>query len=242
MIRREIAVLNRSTVAADDEVEKLCHVLQVQANDHYAPIWGMGARVTFLPKNVLTGWEGKWNVIISDTSDEANALGYHDLTPNGLPLGKVFWKTTLLEHGIPSVTASHELLEMLGDPYINQAATVYLKGGGLRLYAYENCDAVESDDLGYDYAGVRLSNFCTPHWFIPQMAGQQVKFDYLGKCTAPLQLLKGGYLQHLDWGTGKGWQQEFRSLADATPDSRPRVGSRRERRRTPVEEWTLSPA
>src|SRR4051794_28325015 len=138
MIRRQIAVLNRSTVATDAEVERVMKAVEKQANYHYSESWGMGAVMTFLPKDVTTGWQGKWNIVVSDTSDEANALGYHDLTPDGLPLGKVFWKTTLLDKALPSVAFSHETLEMLGDPYINQSASVYLKTGGMRIYAYEN--------------------------------------------------------------------------------------------------------
>lgn len=242
MIRREIAVLNRSTIATDDEVKNICAALEKQANEHYAPIWGVGAVITFVPKNDITSWKGKWNIVVSDTSDEANALGYHDLTPEGLPLGKVFWKTTRMDGGVPSVTFSHELLEMLGDPFINQSATVYLKNGGIRIYAFENCDPVESDADAYVIDGVKVSNFCTPYWFMPQMTGHPVKFDYRGLCRRALELRPGGYLQYLDWNTGNGWQQEFARVEDMTPDSRPRVGSRRERRRTPVEEWTHSPA
>lgn len=242
MIRREIAVLNRSTVATDEEVQTVTKAVERQVNEHYAPIWGVGAVLTFVPKASIQGWQGRSNIVVSDTSDEANALGYHDLTPEGLPLGKVFWKTTRLDGAIPSVAFSHETLEMLGDPYINLSAAVYLKTGGLRIYAYENCDPVESDAEGYVIDGVTVSNFCTPFWFMPQMTGHKVKFDYLGHCTRPLELRKGGYLQYLDWNTGNGWQQQFADMADALPDSRPRVGSRRERRRTPVEEWALSPA
>lgn len=240
MIRRDVAVLNRSTVMTDDEVQKITAALQRQVTEHYAPLWGVDARLTFLPKSKTTGWERKWNLVVLDTSDEANALGYHDLTPDDLPLGKAFAKTTQMYHHAVSGTMSHELLEMLGDPGINLVATVYLQNGGLRLYAYENCDAVEAG--GYEIDGVQVSNFCTPFWFMPHTQGKAVQFDYLRKCTAPLQLLKGGYLQYLDWGNAKGWQQVFADKLDATPETRPKVGSRRERRRTPMEFWTPSPA
>ena len=35
-------------------------------------------------------------MLVLDTSDQAGALGYHDVTPQGLPLGKVFAKTGTL--------------------------------------------------------------------------------------------------------------------------------------------------
>jgi len=58
-----------------------------------------------------------------DSADVQNALGYHDLTPDGLPLSKVFVQTTVQAGQKVSVTASHELAEMLVDPAINLCST-----------------------------------------------------------------------------------------------------------------------
>ena len=58
-----------------------------------------------------------------DSVDVQGALGYHDLTPDGLPLSKVFVKTTLNGGQKVSVTACHELAEMLVEPAINLCAT-----------------------------------------------------------------------------------------------------------------------
>ena len=151
---RDVAVLNRSTVATDEEVERITGALQQQVDRDFAPAWGVRTSLTFLPKGVTDGWQGRWNVVVLDTSDEANALGYHDLTPDGLPLGKCFAKTDQMVGAQLSVTMSHELLEMLGDPDVNlQAAD---ENG--RIYAYETCDAVEADDIGYDIDGVVVSD------------------------------------------------------------------------------------
>jgi len=50
--------------------------------------------------------------VILDDSDQAGALGYHDLTSDGLPIGKVFAASDLKAGTSWTVTASHELLEM----------------------------------------------------------------------------------------------------------------------------------
>src|SRR5947208_17151033 len=94
-----------------------------------------------------------------DDADVAHALGYHDLTPDGLPLSKVFVKTTLAVGQRVSVTACHELAEMLVDPAINLCST----GPGNLLYAYETADAVEEVEFAID--GVAMSDFVYPARF-----------------------------------------------------------------------------
>src|SRR4051794_19152525 len=108
----QIAVLNRSSVVSDDEVQQITNALQKQVNNDFAPAWGIEAKLSFVPSTDMESWKGKWNLVVLDTSDEAGALGYHDLTPEGLPLGKVFAKSDKMTGHSISVTVSHELLEM----------------------------------------------------------------------------------------------------------------------------------
>src|ERR1043165_1231956 len=77
----------------------------------------------------------------------------------GLPLGKVFVRTTLSSKNLVSVTASHELAEMLADPAIDLAA----EAPDGTFYAYEVADPVE--DETFQVAGIPLSNFAYPSWF-----------------------------------------------------------------------------
>jgi hypothetical protein len=180
---------------------------------------------------------GDWWLVILDNSDQADALGYHDVTAEGLPLGKVFAKTTQQYGEKWSVTASHELLEMLADPEIN--LTVFLeeqKGG--RLYAYEVCDACEADQFGYSIDGVAVSDFVFPSWF--ESFRKHGPFDHQNKIQKPLQLLKGGYIGIYDVLSGGGWTQ----LTAEAVNSRARapIGSRRERRNIPLSKRILSTA
>jgi hypothetical protein len=92
---------------------------------------------------------------------------FHDLTAAGQPLGQVFARTTLDEGGLWTVTFSHEMLEMLADPNINLCA---FDEDARRLYAYEVCDAVEADALGYEIDGVTVSDFVLDSWFEPSDA------------------------------------------------------------------------
>jgi len=236
MPRPVIAIINSSTAMKDAELAPIVQALQIQVSNHFAPIYGQDATLV----QIKTGQNpppGSWWLVFLDSSDVAGALGYHDLTSEGLPLGKVFAGTDLQYGNLPSVTASHELLEMLGDPYCGNCD----QSGNL-LYAHEVSDACESDDLGYFIgAQVKVSDFVFPAWF---SAAGQGKMDYAGHITKPFELAPGGYISYMDLTNTQGWQQEFakKNSAIQDPQSRARVGSRRERRRTPLAQWVRSEA
>ncbi len=221
-----IDVINQSTVVPDAQVEILAIHLQIQVSRDFAPIWGTDAIVHFLPKTVTPSAKS-WQLVILDDADQAGALGYHDLTAAGLPLGKVFARTTIKAGLQWSVTASHELLEMLGDPDINLTAFVQDTNTTGRLYAYEVCDACEDDSFGYDIGTLqptRVSDFVTPAWFEPQGTSLNPTFDFKGHVTAPFQLLKGGYIGIFDVTSGSGWTQLTAESAPVV--SKPRLASR----------------
>src|ERR1700760_2866572 len=139
---------DRSSGEQDAEIEQITAALQTQVDDHFGPAWHTGAHLQFVASadNPPTG---SWVIAVLNNSDQAGALGYHDLTPDGLPLGKVFAGTDRQYNQKVSVTLSHELLEMLGDPWINLTA----QSDDGKFYAWEACDAVEADELGYEIGG-----------------------------------------------------------------------------------------
>jgi hypothetical protein len=238
-----IAVVNLSTVVNDADVSAWTDALQIQVNRDFFPVWGVDAKLNFLPKG-KNGPAGSWVLAILDNADQANALGYHDITPDGLPLGKVFAKTTLDDGGVVSVTASHELLEMLGDPDINLTAELDDGSGGpSKFYAYEVCDACEDDQFGYKINGVLVSDFVYPAYFESFRTAKSTQFDHGKKINAPFTLLAGGYISVLDLANlSEGWQQVTASRSDriAQINSRARIGSRRERRRISRANWIVS--
>lgn len=234
-----IAVLNRSTVLTDAQVSAVVPALQTQVHRDWAPAWGSDADLSF----VATGAQppaGAWWLVVSDDSDQAGALGYHDLTNEGLPMGKVFARSDI-DAGLQwTVTASHELLEMLGDPDINLAAYAFSSATAGRIYAYEVADACEADQYGYAINGIQVSDFVFPAWFENFRKAGSTRFDYGNHITAPFQLLPGGYIGVFDINGGSGWHQLTAESKPAQYTKRPRVGSRRERRRTPRDQWLLS--
>ncbi len=239
MANIQIAVINASTVLKDADVQAVVPALQKQVHDDFAPPWGIDADLTFVPKNAQPK-AGAWWLVIFDNSDQPGALGYHDLTNEGLPLGKVFAGSDMQDGYKWTVTASHELLEMLGDPDIDLTVFTQPTATTGTLYAYEVCDACEADKFGYDINGTTVSDFVFPAWFETFRQPNSTQFDYGNHIQQPLQLLDGGYIGVFDVASGTGWHQKTPPGSAFKFDMRPRLGSRRERRRTPRDQWLKS--
>lgn len=146
-----------------------------------------------------------WKLIFADTSDVAGALGYHDFTPDGRPISYVFVVDDLRYGYSPTVTATHEIAEMIADPWISEAFQI----SNTQFFAKEIGDPVEADNLGYTisipgFPPVLCSDFVLPNWFIP---GAPPKYDHGGHVTKPLQILGGGYMSVFT--SGKGWTQIY---------------------------------
>jgi hypothetical protein len=232
----QIDVINESSEASDQMIKWLTAALQIQVNRDFSPIWGIQAQLNFIPNHGVPN-PAHWQLVFLDNADVAGALGYHDLTVSGLPIGKVFIRTTELDNSAWSVTASHELLEMLVDPWVDSAVILLNADGSGTAYAYEVGDPCESDNLGYVINDFKMSDFTTPQWFDPPTLMTNAKFDFMGHITQPLQILSGGYIGVLDiFGSG-GWTQ---LLGDGSKTTTVPKGSRRELRTKPYSQRARS--
>jgi hypothetical protein len=169
-------------------------------------------------------------LFILDNSDEQDALGYHDLTPGGKPIGKSFAKTDIDNGANWTITLSHELLEMLADPWANLTIFNQTSRTAGRLLAMEVCDACEADKYGYQINGIWVSDFVYPAWFgIP---GSISKLDHMDHLKHPGELLDGGYIGIFDVTNGKGWTQITAQKSEHAhrESGHKRAGSRRHRR------------
>jgi len=177
-----IAIINASTCLSDAQVEAVLPALQKQVSDDFQAYWELDCTLSFLPHDqpLANGW---WQIAVLDNPDQAGALGYHELTSQGAPLGKIFAKLDLDTGSSWTATLSHELLEMLADPWINWCAF----GSDNKLYALEVCDAVEADNLGYFIDGVLVSDFVTPAWFEPTCAD---RLDFKKHLSKELELAR----------------------------------------------------
>lgn len=222
-----IAITNASTCLTDEEVLAAIPALQRQVTVDFRAYWSVDCELSFLPKDEPLP-EGWWQMFVTDNPDQAGALGYHELTSSGTPLGKVFAGLDLQSGESWTVTLSHELLEMLADPWINWCA----QGSDGKIYALEVCDAVEADGLGYEINGVLVSDFITPSWFEPTRAD---RVDFKRRIATPLELAPGGYISVL--AAGGGWAQVS---AQGEPSAPIPLGSRRQRRNLGKAKWRKS--
>jgi hypothetical protein len=230
----EVAILNRSCGAISDaDAAAIVAALQVQVDRDYAPRWNGGAALTFVASDDLTSWAGKWNILLLDRLDTAGPVGSHALTPEGQPLGHVYVGDDLASGTAPSVTVSHELLEMLGNPHANLLVRDKRPTAvGLVFYTFENCDAVQADELGYAIDGIQVSDFVLPRYFDSLAAAGP--FDFREHLSGPLTIAPGGYMTVLNIdGTGAWAQLEAPDGGPAAPaagdPSRPGGGTRKRR-------------
>lgn len=245
MANIKISIINHCSVLTDVQVKPVVDALQVQVHRDFAPAWGIDADLIFVSKG-QTPDPTTWWLVILDNSDQAGALGYHELTPTGLPIGKVFAKTDIDYHLSWSVTASHELLEMLSDPDINLTTFVQTSNTSGVLYAFENCDAVEDDSFGYDINGVKLSDFVLPCYF--QRSIRATKWDFCGHLKGPVpEMLPGGYLSQFVVGVSggqQGWSQIHAQVVNEQHrhcrTTRQVPGARRHRRAADRTLWKTS--
>jgi len=235
----QISVINESTVLTDADITTVVAALQKQVTSDFRPVWGVDAELTMVAKTSQPP-TGSWWLVILDDSDQAGALGYHDLTSDGMPLGKVFAASDLKAGTSWTVTASHELLEMLADPNINLTVFVQNANTTGTLYAYEVCDACEDDSVGYQIENILLSDFVYPSWFEGFHTTGSTQFDRTNQMQNPLQLLTNGYIGVFNVSAGSGWQQQTALATLTDTRNRGNVGSRRERRSTPRNQWVQS--
>jgi hypothetical protein len=180
----------------------VANAIQRQVRDDFAPHWLADADIR-APQPGEVSVTREWVLGLYARPDSADALGHHDLTPDGVPLIKVF---PLLDDrdGIPwSVTTSHEILETLADPRLCRC--VQVPDG--RIAALEVCDPVEHDIYWID--GVAVSDFVLPAYFEPAANGSG-PFDRMGVVKRPMELRPGGYNQF--WSPTAGWETQTSML------------------------------
>ncbi len=195
-----IAVFNKAATPLGIDIDALISAMQAYIDKYIAPVWATPAKLV-----KSTGFiKSAWAVVFLDDADQPGALAYHDLTPDGLPISKVFVRTTIQNGDLVSVSTSHELVEMLVDPGINLMTT---GPDPAAVYAYESADPVES--MSFPINGIPMSDFIYPSYFETFHKAGSVKFDQMGIVEKPFQILAGGY--QIIFKAGK-WSQVYGSI------------------------------
>lgn len=198
-----IVIKNFSQVLSDQEIQDSISPFQRALDRDFTAAWAIKVGITFEPSTArLKTWQ--WLLGVFDDADQAGALGYHDVTSHGTPLGKVFAKTTMNDGGRWDVTFTHELFEMALDPWIVLGAE---DASTERIWAYEACDAVEADNLAYKIGTTHISDFVLPGYFESSISQHQ-PLSFCGNVNKPFSLAPGGYMSYIDMNHySQGWQQ-----------------------------------
>src|SRR6185437_4183254 len=202
VVTPSIAVYTHTAYVPIGLIEAWAKAAQVALSRDFAPHWG-DARLRFVPPGGAIGYD-EWQLVFFDHSDQAGALGYHETTSMGHPIGKVFLRDCIADRENWNVTALHEVYEMIADPQIDQTVRVTIDGVEWE-YCREVCDAPEDDRFGQRVGGHLASNFVLPSWFDPAGVAPFTGYPCL-EITAPFMLASGGYIGRRV--VGGEWQQQ----------------------------------
>lgn len=203
-----LALVNKSTVVPDSEVSAVAAALQTQVTRDFGPIWKSAAEIVAVP----TGGTPPPHAWLMEVLDDAPAnlpgvLGYHDSDAQDNPEAFDYANTGKKYGEQWSLTASHELLELLADQWAVNCVFVQTSNTTGALYPLEVGDPVESAAAGYLIDNVLVSDFATPEWFDNSLAPGSAKFDFCGHLTKPLEVMHGGYVSICTVTASSGWSQ-----------------------------------
>jgi hypothetical protein len=193
MTAYQVELVDQTNSIPPSQLTQVAAALQQQVQNELAPAWGVSAQVSVGPNGA-----GAWPIQITNTVGP-NELGVHldDATgrPYALILPGIDW----------SVTASHELLEMLVDPYggrLVTAPSIDPAAGGRQVhYLVEVGDPVETKD--HAIGGVMVSDFVLPDFY--QLTASE-PYDEQQEASQPFDVLDGGYISWFDPDDNK-WHQ-----------------------------------
>jgi hypothetical protein len=198
----DVAVISRlhhyhaALIDVDGAIEptrlrEIAAAFERQANEHFAPKWGVTATVTAETQ------PGQHPLRIEIYSDEHVPGGFHLGREDGEP-----WRPYAVVDRVSSREerewtriASHELLEMLADPWGNRhiQGPSPEPGGGTVEYLVEVGDPCNYES--YELDGVCVSDFVLPHYYQGDAPGP---YSHTGRVKAPHGVLEGGYVTFLN--------------------------------------------
>lgn len=205
MIPVHVALIDDTGSVARAELEQVAGALNEQVAHDFEPVW-------HTPRASVGAYEqapgpNTWAIHLQRQLDEPGALGYHTDAHNQ-PVAFVELTADW------TVTASHELLEMLADPFGNRLHAARAPVGvdherlGLPTpahrvhYLVEVCDPPEA--VSYEVGGVNVSDFISHYWYRtnPPALGC---YSHAGTCSKPREVARGGYVSFCT-DEGEWWQ------------------------------------
>ena len=223
VLLRQVALVSESSRISASDVARVSAALQKQASRDLVQFWNVKATVDAFPRleDVPIGY---WPIIVMDDIHTSGAEGVHE-DKNGQPFALVTSSDQLAGW---SLTASHEMIEMLVDPFGSRlvACDSPKSDQGRAQILVEACDPSEAADYAYTVNGILVADFYSPRYFDP-VAAPGVRYSFTGAIEAPRQVLRGGYLSWQDVASNSWWQEtwfdgdapSFRSLGTLSAEN-----------------------
>lgn len=171
---------------------------QIQVSQHLQPHWLVDAELTaYITQDEIPA--DAWPVLIKEAL-AIDVYGYHSVDANKKPFAVLKYRDDWTH------TVSHELMEMLVDPYGDRVLSgeVFAENAGEEQILVEVADPSQNISFGYDINGIRVSDFYFPAYFEPyKIEGK--RYSYTGIITEPRTLADGGYISFKD-RFGDWWQ------------------------------------
>lgn len=201
-LTKNLALVSDTTKLTAADLTKVGSALQKQATRDFGPLWGIEATVSPFARleDVPIDY---WPIIVRDDIGVSGAAGVHE-DKNGQPFSLVQYSTDW------SLTASHEMLEMLADPFGKRLVAGKAPAGAPKAasgrvnFLVEVGDPSESAEFGYTVNGVLVSDFYTPHFFDPVRSA--VRYSFTDAIKSPRTILRGGYLSWVVPATNEWFQ------------------------------------
>jgi len=202
MIPINLALVSEVPDHDPSDVSTVAAALQKQLARDLGPIWNLTGTVDALPtlEDVPVGY---WPMIVRADIEFEGAAGVHQ-DKDGQPFALITYSDSW------SLTASHELCEMVVDPigeHLIAGPSIHPEQGRVE-YLVEVCDPSEAAQFGYTVNDILVSDFYTPRFFEPVPA-PGVRYSFTGALTEPRQVLVGGYLSWHDPVSDHWWQQRW---------------------------------
>lgn len=200
MLTNNLALVSEVKGHDPSDVARVAASLQRQASRDFGPAWQTEATVDAFPRleDVPVGY---WPMIVRDDIGQPGAAGVH-LDKDGQPFALITMSDSW------SLTASHEMLEMLADPFGKRVipGRSPKRGQGRVEFLVEVCDPCEAADFAYTVNDILVSDFLTPRFYDP-VASPAVRYSFTGAITKPRTILRGGYISWHDPVSDHWWQE-----------------------------------
>jgi hypothetical protein len=201
----QVGLVDKTGEISPDLLHTTAAALSIQVTRDLTQFWTVQATVSVLP-NPSKIPAGVWPVFLVKSLPPGEG-GFH-MDQHNQPYSKVIASPTSDEW---TMDASHEVLEMLVDPYGNRlqnSTSIEIVNGQIQDgtgqfgYLVEACDPCEADQYGYAINGIAVSDFITPHFYDPVVT-PGTRYSFTGAIKTPRQILPGGYISWVNHETNQ---------------------------------------